>query len=400
MKHLAIATLISALTCNSASAFSLATWNAAGGTIENITAKADNVKLLGAKFKEVAGTLPDVLVLEEVTSYAAARKIADYLGYVDATIITTDVGDDQDIWPFALEIAIVTTEEVIAVDVYQSLREKNGNKIPPRPPFIEDQSSGSLSKGRAAEIVIPSIITASNSEKPARGVLRVELANDHVVYGVHLASSGLSACRAWQTAGEAFPLEALAKSFGFDEHAAAIKAAREAVVDFQKNIPAEGVPAIIDETLKRARQREAGAGAVALLAIEDVAKGKSVYVAGDFNTPVREECKTGVRLEEDFEPQLSCDAGEVLKTCGSTDGFDDTIAILSQGLTGGPSFAVLTKELDRTYVKTSFVNSPIDNILVAGPAANVTHQVAKMDGPKIDNKVFGSDHYAVLAVRP
>lgn len=400
MNKFLLATLVAGLGCCPASAFSIATWNAAGGTVENVTEKAEDIKLLGAEFRKSAGGLPDVLVLEEVTSYAAARKIADFLGYTDATIITTDVGDDQEIWPFALEIALITTHEIVAVDAFQSLRESNGNKVPPRPPFIEIQKSGTLSKGRATEIVLPDIITAANSEKPSRGILRVELADEHVVYGVHLASSGLSACRAWQTAGEALPLEALAKSFGLDDHATAIKAAREAVLEFQKTIPEEGVPAIVAETIKRAQQREAGAAAVALLAAEDAADDKSVYVAGDFNTPVHEECKTGSQLEQDSEPQLSCKGGEVLKTCGSVDGFDDTIAILSKGLTGGPVFSVLTKDLDRTYVKTGFVNSPIDNVLVSGPASNATHRVTKIIGPKVDNKVFGSDHYAVLAIRP
>lgn len=386
--------------CSPAWAFSIATWNASAGTIEGIADREDNLRLLAAEYRKANGGLPDVLVLQEVTSYAAARKIADYLGYRNATIVTTDVGDDTEIWPFALEIAIVTTLEVATADTFQSLRIKSGVKQPPRRPFIEDQASGSLTKGDAAEIVIPDVITKDNKENPSRGILRVELANGTVIYGVHLKSSGLGVCRAWQTALDANGLQRLATDFGLAEHAAAVQAARDAVVEFQNKMPPEGVAATVNETIQSAKQREAGAAAVGELAKVDIAADKSVYVAGDFNTPLVEECKTGSDLAVDHVPEIGCKGGEVLKTCGTKDGFDDTFAILTDGLAGGPKFSMLTSGIGKTYVSTSFADSPIDNILVAGPASQTEHTVMKLEGPIVNNKVFGSDHYSVLAATP
>lgn len=398
MLRIICAGILYAILSVNAFAFSLATWNAAGASVESIADRKDDVKALGAAYRAELGKLPDVVVLQEITSFAAARKIADYLGYKDATIITSDVGDDREIWPFALEIAVITTENISAVDVFQSLRMKRNKPVPPRAPFIEDQKTGSVRKGNAQEIEIPQIIMASNSEKPSRGVLRVELA-DLVIYGVHLSSSGLSACRAWQTASDAYGLQKLAESFGLGDQAKAIQDAKDAVLEYAKAIPKEGVSATVDETLKRAKKREAAAAAISILARADVSEGKSVYVAGDFNTPVSEKCKTGTKLAEDATPQASCKIKITPDTCGAVDGYDDTIAIFSKGLAGGPEFSVLTKDLDRTYTKGGFVNSPIDNILAAGPGAQKPHTVGRIEGPKVNGKVFGSDHYSVLAVR-
>ncbi|WP_440658728.1 endonuclease/exonuclease/phosphatase family protein [Ensifer adhaerens] len=392
---LAIALLFS----GQANAFTLATWNAAGGTVESIAEREDDVKRLGAEYRKAANALPDVLVLQEITSFAAARKIADFLGYKDATIATSNVGDDSEVWPLALEIAIISKQPFVSVDSFQTLKVVRGVKQPPERPFIESQATGVLTKGTGNEVQIPSAITAINTENPSRGILRVELGDGTVVYGVHLASSGLATCRAFDTATSARDLEQLARSFGLDEDAAAVGRARDAVLAFHRAIPDTGIPATVNETLKRAKQREAGAGAVSALASADVAAAKSVYIAGDFNTPLNEPCKTGSKLGEDFAPQIGCKPGVTPNTCGPTDGYDDTFAILTGTLVGSAELMVLTKHLDRTYVKPAFVNSPIDNILVGGPAAKKAHQVSKIKEDPKDNKVFGSDHFSVLAIR-
>lgn len=383
----------------SAPAFSIASWNVAGASVENVADRTDDLAALRKAFLSRDENLPDVLILQEVTSYAAAKSIADGLGYQNATIVTTDVGDDKEIWPFALEIALITTRNVVDVSVLQTVRYNRGKPVPFRKPFIQDQISGKLTRGDVTELVIPSEITASNNEKPSRGLLRVVLEDNLVIYGVHLKSSGLAICRAWQVVSDAYDLQKLAADFGLDDSVKAIQEARDAISDYSKNIPDTGIPATVEETQKSARNREAMAGAIGLLASNDINNlGLSAFVAGDFNTPLVEPCKSGQKLEEDAIPQVGCSRKPVANSCAGTDGFDDTYGILTNGLVGSPKFKTLTKDLGRTYVKSGFADSPIDNILVTGPAANWDYNVSKLEGTKVNNKVFGSDHFAIFAV--
>ena len=156
-----------------------------------------------------------------------------------------------------------------------------------------------------------------------------------------------------------------------------------------------GIEATKQETLRRARSREAAAGAIALLATEDIRAGKSVFVAGDFNTPLQEVCKSGEKLNEDAEPMMGCATKLEASMCKGKDGFDDTYAVLTKGLIGNARFRVLTEGIGRTYAKGDFVNSPIDNVLVSGPASSSTFTAIKLKGGDND-PTFGSDHYPVV----
>ena len=54
--------------------------------------------------------------------------------------------------------------------------------------------------------------------------------------------------------------------------------------------------------------------------------------------------------------------------------------------------------IGRTYAKGDFVNSPIDNVLVAGPVSSASFSALKLKGA--DNEpTFGSDHYPVVVRR-
>jgi hypothetical protein len=75
-------------------------------------------------------------VLQEITSYAAAVRIARSLGYTEGAVAASDAGNDREIRPFALEVAVVTTRRVIRVTSYQSSANPN------YPPFIAAIAKG------------------------------------------------------------------------------------------------------------------------------------------------------------------------------------------------------------------------------------------------------------------
>ncbi len=76
---------------STAHAFSLMTWNVAEGTVENIARRMPQISELGQTLSSMQnGKLPDVIVLQEVTSFAAAERVARGLGYKNGTVAVTD----------------------------------------------------------------------------------------------------------------------------------------------------------------------------------------------------------------------------------------------------------------------------------------------------------------------
>jgi hypothetical protein len=214
---------------------------------------------------------------------------------------------------------------------------------------------------------------------------------------VHLNSSGLGFCRLDDAMKGSNELRQRARSLGLSDDDVAVQQAMQHVRQEIARARDPGIEATKQEALRRARSREAAAGAIALLSQADVSAGKTVYVAGDFNTPLEEPCKTGSKIEEDFDPPaIGCNTSLTPASRGTRDGFDDTFAVLSSGMIGGLRFRVLTEGIGRTYARGNFVDSPIDNMLVAG--SNATHRAVKL-GQAISGAVFGSDHYPVLVTR-
>jgi hypothetical protein len=75
----------------------------------------------------------------------------------------------------------------------------------------------------------------------------------------------------------------------------------------------------------------------------------------------------------------------------------DPYAILTSGIIGGVMMKVLTADIGRAYASTQFVDSPIDNVLTAGPQSEKKFTASKIaDGS--ERRPFGSDHYPVLVV--
>ncbi|MFZ0854885.1 MAG: endonuclease/exonuclease/phosphatase family protein [Hyphomicrobiaceae bacterium] len=372
------------------SAFTIATWNAEQGSVETVTRRDSTLRKLGDALRTNGeGKLPDVLVLQEITSYAAAARIAGALGYGDATLAVSDAGNDREIWPFALEVAIIATRPVVNITSYQSRADERF------PPFRAVLATGDVTYGQVEAVNVPAAVALRGKETIPRAILRVEIEGGIVIYGVHLNSSGLGFCRIEDAIKGARDLVERARALELDTEAKAIEKAINAVRAAMTKAKNPGIEATKQEALRRARSREAAAGAIAQLAANDTKVGKSVFVAGDFNTPLYEACKTGDRLDQDTEPMMGCATKLDASACSGKDGFDDTYAVLTKGLIENVRFRVLTDGIGRTYAKGDFVDSPIDNVLVAGPAATAAYAVKKIIGLEND-KPFGSDHFPVI----
>jgi hypothetical protein len=164
--------------------------------------------------------------------------------------------------------------------------------------------------------------------------LRLELQGGIVVYGVHLNSSGLGFCRLDDQKSQAENLAKTAEALGLTTEAADVRHAVDRVKAEIGRAENPGIEATSAKAFRRAATREAAAAAIVRLAESDVANGKTVFVGGDFNTPLQEKCKTGRNLVEDFQPVLGCKTFMTPDTCGTTDGFDDTIAVFTKGVSG------------------------------------------------------------------
>ena len=261
-----------------------------------------------------------------------------------------------------------------------------------RPPFVAALSTGDVSYGTVSVVVVPASVALPSNEIIPRAILRVELEGGIVVYGVHLNSSGLGFCRLEDAMKGGSELRRKAVDLGLIGEAEAVQAAMDRVRKEMGRARNPGIEATKQEAMRRARTREAAAGAVAALAAKDRAAQKQVFVAGDFNTPLDEPCKTGKKLDEDFEPMMGCATRIEPASCGSKDGFDDTYAVLTSGIVEGTRLRVLTEGLGRTYLKGNFVDSPIDNVLTS-----VDRQFKALKFVEIgSNSAFGSDHAPVL----
>lgn len=195
-----------------------------------------------------------MLVLQEVTSYAAAARIARALGFDNATVATSDSGNDREIWPFALEVGIVTTKPVVSVTSYQSRSDERF------PPFRLALPAGVVTFGRVEAVKVPPETSLRQGETIPRAILRVELEGGTVVYGVHFNSSGLGFCRLDDAIKGARDLASKAKGLGLDGDATAIEKAISSVRSAMAAARSPGIEATKQEALRRARSREAATG--------------------------------------------------------------------------------------------------------------------------------------------
>lgn len=147
------------------------------------------------------------------------------------------------------------------------------------------------------------------------------------------------------------------------------------------------------EDYPNAQQREFVAVAIAESVADDLRLFPecSTVVGGDMNVGCRDATKAGTSLTEDC---LEAERGD-------RDGYDDTHAILCNGLVCGTRLKNLFTEHDAVH-NTSYPRypgSPIDNLLVAGAGADRFAAAEIVVYPPDSNgDTFGSDHRPVLTI--
>lgn len=132
---------------------------------------------------------------------------------------------------------------------------------------------------------------------------------------------------------------------------------------------------------ENAMKREFVAAAMALSVNEDkeAFPDYSYLVIGDLNVGATDDKKNGVDLDEDIDDENV-----------TGDRYDETHALLAEGLVNGLKMKNLTKDVGETYDSDQFHGTgPIDNIYVSG--ANVD----KFANGQKSMSTFGSDHFAV-----
>ncbi len=146
-----------------------------------------------------------------------------------------------------------------------------------------------------------------------------------------------------------------------------------------------------DVTNAQKRELVAASMADAVLADLRYFPNDTVVLGGDLNVGCADKTKNGRDLADD------CISGD----CEGKDRYDETHALLSEGLVGGLRMRNLFSYAQRYEQTTypSFPGTPIDNLYVAGARENWfrgAEIVIQSDSSA--GKTFGSDHRPVLAI--
>lgn len=388
----------------------LLNWNVKTGSIEQIAKRKRNIAMVPE------GRTPDILILQEINSFASAQLVADFMGFKRPHIAVSDFGDDSEIIFFGFETAVVSNIPIKSVHEYQQPRIKsNGTVIPdPNGPIVIEPNGEItiFTNKNVTTLTVPKdIITdpVNASESISRGLLRVELENGLVIYPVHFKSNiprlcnelrelsdGLSAIRYFKNNIPEVSIRA-SKAITAIESLARSKVDGKVNPDPSINSKPtqETLRAFANGHAKTAASRENAAAALMKLVSADLRDTtiKGVVVAGDFNTPLNEPSKTGQNLSQDCMPaKLSCTLKKVENTCIGEDGFDDTHHILQSGIVEGTKLIPLFTNSESTHTGAGFVNSPIDNVYVS-EQISVTRPARVVRGS--DEIAFGSDHFPI-----
>ncbi|KAE9625502.1 endonuclease/exonuclease/phosphatase family protein [Parasedimentitalea maritima] len=142
-----------------------------------------------------------------------------------------------------------------------------------------------------------------------------------------------------------------------------------------------------DDDLVNAAKRENNARGIAQNAAIVLSHGGSVIIAGDLNIqPIGKHERVGSDPDVDCKPSLNnCGAGGI-------DGYDDSMAILSDLENG---YRLLSAEVPPTYLGGNFGPGAIDHIAVAGPLAGLFPEAATVS--VAGTTYFGSDHSPVFS---
>ncbi len=286
----------------------IATWN-----VREVFKKSDVTSRCVDFQRASSGLRPDILLLQEVTSFGEAKAIRDCMGldgyHVQCSNFVKDSNNHS-----AFEVAIVSRFPLTYVEEHD--------------PSAEGRRSARHDPHEVPLVTATGVDTANTS----RGFLVADILDlELTVAVVHLKSSR-------GQVGESDASNAKKREF-------VIGAVARLFAQYKRDFPEY-----------------------------------TYLVAGDFNVGHSDAKKLGKDLGE-----------ECFKNCGASDLYDETHALLAEGLVEGLRMKNLAASVTNSTFP-AYPGSPIDNIYVVGPATG------QFGDASVGTETFGSDHLPVFVV--
>lgn len=346
-------------------------WNIGPGLEEPMLLRKADFTALDAELS------PDVIVMVEVIGRRGAEIVADHLGWSEYHVAVSDLAVPTTAAHEGLEVAVISKIPIVAATEYDAVLDGNAHDV-----------FGTFGSVQVPEKLLTSSgisgveLTGDND----RGTLRIDLANGVTILPVHLKSNVNNAC------GNAKSAKATLGGMSIDVPQKLVDAIANG---FENQVKADK---------RNAAQRERVAAAVKIVADQAASEGRTVIIAGDYNTSF-EAGKVGTAFADcDLKPYACKEAPFPADKCVNGDGFDDTFAILSKPLVGSEKLTVLTEGLGRTYKDTVFADAAIDHLAVQeskrsmfrAPSLTCSGAPATSTSGAVRScELHGSDHFAI-----
>lgn len=342
----------------------IVSWNLSIATSEKLGDRLPEIRQMADELE------PDVLVLIEVAGNVEAKMIAESLGWSEYYGVASNWGRHPTNAYFALEATVISKFPIAAAEEFDTSTDGRPHKV--------FSHQGELDTPVVVEThLVPgdAPVYGDPVANKSRGTMRVDLANGLTIFPVHLKSNNAYAC------------SNLEDAIGY------LQGAGVAVPQQARDFLRDGFPAATTERVNNAIKREAVMAATVQLADQARASGRTVVIAGDYNTSTEPQLR-GLEPDDCTLQNFTCAQGQLPEgACtGAADGYDDTLGILAGGLDGDDPWSVLTLGFGRTYRKPVFFDGAIDHIAVS------ESQAGQFAMEPLGTEFYGSDHLPLLVV--
>jgi len=335
-------------------------WNAKPQFYEGIDNRASDYKKLNKDLK------PDILVLVEVVGQLEVVKIANAMEWPEHYIAVTDFAIGGHATYSSLEVAVISKIPIVGAVEYDTALDSRTHPV--------------LLNGKPVEEITVTELKLSSSGIPGfgsplghhqRGTLRVDLENGLTIFPVHLQSNRNGSCIDLTDA------RAQLKKLGLPISGEIDKAIES------------GFSGATKERQKDALMRESALAAIENNARNALRQDRVVVIAGDFNTSFAKGL-AGQIVEDCELKDFGCAPTAFPASKCAGDGYDDTLSILENAITGGDKWTYLSKELDHTY------HPPIYDDLAIDHAAVPSRYAEKFSKARKGESRYNSDHYPII----